>query len=119
MRILRALGATTLFLLLSVGAEATVLTTPAVRIFSSQGLLCHLLNLTSKERTVTIEILNAPDGMQLYKNETTVAPGAFAAVTRGGPNDELLYCRFTVDAPKGKVRGAIANETTGLGFPAQ
>lgn len=122
MRIMRHVVRVNVLLMLVSGAAnaATVMTTPAVYSANFEQLTCHILNLSTKEHSVKLELFDAYTGSSIYENSIMVGPGKISQVGTSSPDQRTLYCRFTVDGvPKGKLRGGIANEATGVSFQVQ
>jgi hypothetical protein len=105
-------------------ADAAVLTTPAVRL-SNHVVRCTLVNLSTAPRQFAIEMVRANGTvfLRLASSQTLggappIPPGGIATASSGA--NELLYCRLTLtDVATANMRGAITNESTGLGFPAE
>jgi hypothetical protein len=103
-------------------AEAAELVTPSVLAAPGETIMCSIVNLTNQEQFYIIEQI-APDGsVASIDDDHTVAAGGsrFFGVVNNDPGIRQRYCKIIVQGViKGKLRGAIFNESTGIGFPAE
>ena len=113
------LGTAALSLLLTATADARILVTPAVRVFAGNPLSCLVGNFSGKPQTVKVEALNAFTNVPLTSTSAPLDPNKFTGVVVTFGAEYYISCRFTVDGPKAKFRATIANDATGVGFPAQ
>lgn len=85
-------------------APAAVLVTPALTPGSSDFLICEIINVSTKAREVTIQVLNGSGG-SLGAATVTVQPGALTASSRsGGMVPGAGYYKFTVPGSKSSYR---------------
>jgi hypothetical protein len=117
--ILRPLLALALLLGSAVAAHAgsTVLyTAPTIMPGSGHLMLCYANNLDSKERELTVEIVNS-GGTAVSTWSSMVQPGGIAATQTN--NVFASYCRITYAGSRKKVRGAVTLGLNGLPYVPQ
>jgi hypothetical protein len=113
--------ATTLALLLASAVTAhagsTVLyTAPTFMPGSSTLMFCYANNLDSKDRDLTVEVVNTA-GTAVATSSGPVSPGQ----TRGVQTNNLFasYCRITFSGSRKNVRGAMTLGANGIPFVPQ
>jgi hypothetical protein len=89
------------------------LATPPLVAEGVNQIQCHLVNVSSEERSVVIEVF-APDGTLLLSDGGTLNPGASAVVSVPASTSPR-YCKFVVEGWYVHFRGSIAVRMPGLG----
>src|SRR5919201_5362341 len=101
------LVASSLILFLCGAAQADTLFTPPLFDGGSDAFECELANVSSGDRVVRIQIINA-DGIALSDSGDFILPAGRSDFVALSQTRAELYCRFDVQAGKGDYRGSTA-----------
>lgn len=97
----------------------TTLSTPPIGAadwITGMELMCTIVNVGNKDRTVLVDMIQATGanaGRSIFGRplEVELAPGAGHRILEGSPpttypNQNLIYCQFSVEGPAGDYRAA-------------
>jgi hypothetical protein len=103
------LGLVSVLILAVAGAAgAETLISPPLFIDFRDGVTCYILNVSAKDRTVDIQVINGSGTVIVDSGSLTVAPGHTKQEGGGVPDSDTYYCKFTTSSGKGDYRAAIA-----------
>lgn len=105
--------------MLAVGAaQAATLFTPPLVPDGVNQLDCYIINVSDKERTVTIEVRNREGETVLPPVTVTLQPGeerVAVAPASDVPSDAPRYCKFIVEGNPSNYRASVLVEEPGVG----
>jgi hypothetical protein len=106
MNVHRLLLISILVLTLTGAAQAAEIFSPALPAIGTQSLWCQIVNVGKHTHTVKIQAFDAK-GRQQADTAQVLAAGQVGG-TLIPASAIALYCKFTVDGPKGAFRASIA-----------
>jgi hypothetical protein len=113
-----ALFAPLLGLVLAGAAHATTLFTPPLVPEGTNLLDCYIVNVSDKERVVTITVLNREGEAVVVPLDVTLQPGEEKVVTAPAseePSDAPRYCKFIVEGLRSNYRASVLVREPGRG----
>jgi hypothetical protein len=104
--------------LMAGAVQAATLFTPPLVPDGANQLDCYIINVSDKERTVTIEVRNREGEAVLPPVEATLKPGeerVAVAPASASPSDAPRYCKFIVEGKPSNYRASVLVEQPGVG----